>query len=115
MSDRIVVYGTLQRGSSAWHLLEPLVTGPCERVQVPGTLYDTGLGYPALRLDGGGRVPAQVFRLRDPDRAWPVLDAYEGPEYERRLITLAGLPCWVYTWPGPVSDLRPLPQGWPPG
>ncbi|MEB3369205.1 gamma-glutamylcyclotransferase family protein [Saccharopolyspora mangrovi] len=115
MSDRIAVYGTLQHGSSAWHLLEPLVTGPFERVGLPGTLYDTGRGYPALRLGGDGRVPAQVFRLRDPDRAWVVLDDYEGPEYERRLVTTAGEPCWVYTWPGPVHDLRPLPHGWPPG
>lgn len=115
MSDRIAVYGTLQRGSTAWHLLEPLVTGPFERVELPGTLYDTGRGHPALRLDGIGRAPAQLFRLRDPERAWPVLDDYEGPEYERRLLTLAEVVCWIYAWPGPVTDLQPLPRGWPPG
>ncbi|WP_158628571.1 gamma-glutamylcyclotransferase family protein [Saccharopolyspora rhizosphaerae] len=114
MSDRIAVYGTLQHGSAAWHLLEPLVTGPSERVELPGTLYDTGRGYPALRLDGGGRVPAQVFRLRDPTRAWPLLDHYEGPDYERHLITVAGGSCWVYSWPGPTTGFRPLPRGWPP-
>lgn len=113
MSDRIAVYGTLQRGSNAWHLLEPLVTGPPERVQLPGTLYDTGRGYPALRLGGTGLVPAQAFRLRDAESAWPVLDAYEGPQYERHVITVGGLPCWVYTWTGPVSAMQPLPHGWP--
>ncbi|MCI2424220.1 gamma-glutamylcyclotransferase [Saccharopolyspora sp. K220] len=112
MSDRIAVYGTLLPGAAAWHLLSPLVVGPPEPTWLPGALYDTANGYPALKLDADSRVPAQVFRLRDPDRALPVLDEYEGPEYERRRIRLDGQPCWVYVWLGPVSGMRPLPDGW---
>ncbi|MBB5157711.1 gamma-glutamylcyclotransferase family protein [Saccharopolyspora phatthalungensis] len=115
MSDRIAVYGTLQSGAAAWQLLAPLVIGPAEPASLPGALYDTECGYPALKLDGVSRVPAQVFRLRDPDRALPVLDEYEGPEYERRRIELDGGACWVYVWLGPVTGMRPLPHGWPVG
>lgn len=111
--DRIAVYGTLMRGASAWHLLEPLV-GTQERSAVlPGTLYDTGCGYPALVLGEGPGVPAQVFRLNDPVKALVVLDRYEGPEYERLSLELGdGQSCWVYAWCRSVEAMRPLPGGW---
>jgi gamma-glutamylcyclotransferase (GGCT)/AIG2-like uncharacterized protein YtfP len=113
VSDRIAVYGTLQRGAAAWRLLAPMVLGPAEPTWLPGALYDTANGYPALKLDPESRVPAQVFVLRDPSSALPVLDEYEGPEYERHRIDLDGRPCWVYVWLGPVTGMRPLPHGWP--
>ncbi|PKW15771.1 gamma-glutamylcyclotransferase [Saccharopolyspora spinosa] len=112
VSDRIAVYGTLQHGATAWQLLAPLVVGPAVPTWLPGALYDTANGYPALKLGEDSRVPAQVFRLRDPQRAWPVLDEYEGPEYERCRIELDGEPCWVYAWRGPVTGMSPLPHGW---
>ncbi|GAA4831462.1 gamma-glutamylcyclotransferase family protein [Saccharopolyspora rosea] len=109
--DRIAVYGTLRHGRAAWELLRPLVVGPPEPVRLAGALYDTGSGYPALKLDGSGRVPAEVFRLADPGRALPLLDDYEGPEYDRLVVDLRG-PCWVYVWRGPVTGMRRLPAGW---
>ncbi|GAA0503412.1 hypothetical protein GCM10011581_26490 [Saccharopolyspora subtropica] len=113
MPDRIAVYGTLRAGAAAWHLLAPHVTGPGEATWLPGKLYDTGHGYPALKLGGDSRVPVEVFRLRDPATALPLLDEYEGPEYERRSVPLGGRPCWVYLWLGPVDGMRPLHRGWP--
>jgi gamma-glutamylcyclotransferase (GGCT)/AIG2-like uncharacterized protein YtfP len=108
--DRVAVYGTLQRGASAWHLMEPLVAEQEESTVLPGTLYDTSLGYPALRLDEGPGVPAQVFRLRDPARALEALDDYEGPEYRRLVVELdRGRPCWVYEWCCSVQGMRRLP------
>lgn len=111
---RIAVYGTLMRGGSAWHLLETLVTGAGINTTLPGTLYDTACGYPALRLEPGtAGTPAQVFQLRDAGTALSVLDAYEGPQYDRIAIMLDdGEPCWVYSWRGPVDHLKPLPDGW---
>lgn len=119
----IAVYGTLLPGGSAWHLLEPLVAESGGTISLPGTLYDTGSGYPALVLDdraraegkanGSGSVPAQLFRLADPVASIPVLDRYEGPEYSRLRLEVADHPaCWVYEWTESVAGMRPLPGGW---
>lgn len=111
--DSVAVYGTLQRGASAWHLLEPLVVGYEQPTILPGSLYDTGKGYPALVPGEGPGVPAQVFQLREPASALPVLDRYEGPEYERVPMRLdSGTACWVYVWLSSVTGLRLLPNGW---
>lgn len=41
----------------------------------------------------------EVFRLSSPSKVWPVLDAYEAPDYQRAIITarLADGRC-VNTW-----------------
>ncbi|PRW63988.1 gamma-glutamylcyclotransferase family protein [Actinopolyspora mortivallis] len=118
---RIAVYGTLRSDSSAADLLRPLVGARERDVLLPGVLYDTGHGYPALVLDAsrhgrppGRGVPAEVYRLHDPATALPILDDYEGPEYERRVLRLApDRPCWVYLWRAPVTGMTELPGGWP--
>lgn len=107
------MYGTLQRGASAWHLLKPLIAEQEGTTVLPGTLYDTARGYPALVLGEGSGVSAQVFRLRDPASALPILDDYEGSEYDRLRIRLDdGTCCWVYAWRGSAGSMRPLPRGW---
>ena len=113
----LAVYGTLQQHGTAWPRLRPLVTGEPESITLPGTLYDTGRGYPALLLDGGPGVPAQLFALRDPATALPVIDDYEGPEYERAVLHLSAATCsptrfWVYTWIASTAGLSRLPSGW---
>lgn len=117
--ELLAVYGTLQRHEPAWPLLQPLVTGEPESITLPGTLYDTGKGYPALLLDDGPGVPAQLFALRAPATALPVLDEYEGPEYERAVLGPHGAArcCsrtrfWVYTWIASTVGMTPLPAGW---
>lgn len=113
----LAVYGTLQQHETAWPLLRPLVIDEPEPITLPGTLYDTGQGYPALLLDGGTGVPAQLFTLRDPAAGLPVIDEYEGPEYEREVLHLSGTTCsstrfWVYTWIASTAGLSRLPFGW---
>jgi gamma-glutamylcyclotransferase (GGCT)/AIG2-like uncharacterized protein YtfP len=109
VTDRLFVYGTLQPGASAWHLLEPLAAGTPRPAELPGVLYDTGRGYPALRLGNGSAVSGWVVELRQPaDTVLSIVDSYEGDEYERVMVTLAdGVECWTYVWIAGFDGLRP--------
>ncbi|ASU78727.1 gamma-glutamylcyclotransferase [Actinopolyspora erythraea] len=115
---RVAVYGTLRSGCSAGELMAPLVTVREDDTVLAGRLYDTGRGYPAFLPgeppdDGARGVPAEVYVLRQPERALPVLDRYEGPDYARRVFTLRdGRRCWVYVWTRPVTGMAELPWGW---
>jgi gamma-glutamylcyclotransferase (GGCT)/AIG2-like uncharacterized protein YtfP len=111
--DRVFVYGTLQPGQPAWRLIEPELAGHPVPATIGGTLYDTGLGYPALRLGEGPGVPGHVLGLASPRRALPALDRYEGEEYRRVRTTLPdGQICWTYLWTEPVHGLTVLRGGW---
>jgi gamma-glutamylcyclotransferase (GGCT)/AIG2-like uncharacterized protein YtfP len=112
--DRLFVYGTLQPDRSHWHLLKNHVEGRPEAVTLPGTLLDTGLGYPAFRPGGDGPgVPGHVVRLRSPESAFPVLDEYEGLEYRRvRVVLPDGKISWTYLWTAGVDGMSVLPAGW---
>ncbi|GAA2825011.1 gamma-glutamylcyclotransferase family protein [Crossiella cryophila] len=113
--DRVFVYGTLQPGGSAWSLAAPLVGGTPRRVRVPGTLYDTGEGWPGLRIDPAGEVPGWLLPLADPVAALPVLDEYEGTEYRRIRLALAdGTVCWTYVFTAATDGFRVVPC-WPAG
>lgn len=61
---RLFVYGTLQPGASHWGMLR--ATGRPRPARLPGTLFDTGLGYPALRLGAGPGVPGLAGRTGRP-------------------------------------------------
>ena len=111
--DRLFVYGTLQPGMGAWRLVEPFVTGDPVAASLPGTLHDTGRGYPALRPGDGPGVPGHLLRLERPEEALPVLDEYEGDEYRRVRVALPdGRVCWTYVWTAAVGDMPVLPGGW---
>ncbi|GAA4536211.1 gamma-glutamylcyclotransferase family protein [Pseudonocardia xishanensis] len=104
--DRLFVYGTLQPGERAWHLLEPLVSAVAP-ARARGSLLDTGLGFPAL-LPGADPVPGHVVTLRDPAATFPALDEYEGPEYTRRRIPVEGRACWTYVWIDRTDGFSPI-------
>ncbi|NHD16834.1 MULTISPECIES: gamma-glutamylcyclotransferase family protein [unclassified Actinopolyspora] len=121
--EHIAVYGTLRSNGSASGLLAELVAAREGDTTLPGVLYDTGRGYPAFVLErfpprpsrepAERGVPAEVYRLRDPRSALPVLDDYEGPEYERLVLDLdAERSCWVYVWRPPVEGMRRIFGGW---
>ncbi|MCK2238038.1 MULTISPECIES: gamma-glutamylcyclotransferase [unclassified Crossiella] len=113
--DRVFVYGTLQPGCSAWSLAAPWVSGTPRRASVPGTLYDTGEGWPGLLAGTDGEVPGWLLPLADPVAALPVLDEYEGAEYRRIRITLAdGTVCWTYVFTAATDGFRVVPS-WPAG
>lgn len=112
----LFAYGLLQPGQSDWHRVEPHRAGPTFPARAAGTVYDTGHGYPALRLDGGPGAPGAVVPLRDPAALLPQLDAFEGPSYQRVRIVLPadGTACWAYACLRSTAAMRPLPGGWPP-
>jgi gamma-glutamylcyclotransferase (GGCT)/AIG2-like uncharacterized protein YtfP len=109
VTERLFVYGTLQPGASHWRLLEPLVVGTPKRATLPGALYDTGHGYPALSLDDGPGVPGWIVEL---SADWSVLDAYEGPEYQRVRVRVDGVECWTYVWIDGFEGMRLLEGAW---
>jgi gamma-glutamylcyclotransferase (GGCT)/AIG2-like uncharacterized protein YtfP len=110
---RVFVYGTLQPRTSDWWRLEPHATSAHE-ARIPGVLFDTGLGYPALRLDNEGPgVSGWVVELAEPARALSELDEYEGTEYRRtRVVLPGGLLCWTYVWVNSIEGLRKLAAPW---
>jgi gamma-glutamylcyclotransferase (GGCT)/AIG2-like uncharacterized protein YtfP len=109
---RVFVYGTLQPHASDWWRLEPHATGTHE-ARLPGALYDTGLGYPALQLGDGPGVSGWVVDLAEPARALSELDEYEGDEYARIRVALpGGSLSWTYVWVGSVAGLRMLTAPW---
>ncbi|SDD29095.1 gamma-glutamylcyclotransferase family protein [Actinokineospora iranica] len=108
----LFVYGTLQPRASAWHLLAPHVAGEPRRARLGGTLFDTGFGYPALRLGAGPGVSGWTVPLRD-GAALAALDEYEGEEYVRvRVVTAGGDVCWTYVWVAPVTGMAALTDPW---
>jgi gamma-glutamylcyclotransferase (GGCT)/AIG2-like uncharacterized protein YtfP len=110
--ELLFVYGTLQPGASAWHLMEPHVV-ESEETHLPGTLFDTGQGYPALRPGAGLGVPGFVLRLKSPEEALPLLDEYEGEDYRRvRVVLPDGRIAWTYLWTAAVQGMSVLPNGW---
>ena len=111
----LFTYGLLQAGQPSWGLVAGHATGPARRATASGAVFDTGQGYPALVPGSSGEARGQVVPLRDPASLFPVLDAYEGPDYTRiRLVLPAdGTVCWAYAWRGPTGGLTPLPAGWP--
>jgi gamma-glutamylcyclotransferase (GGCT)/AIG2-like uncharacterized protein YtfP len=111
---RLFVYGTLMPGEENWDLLSPLATADApEPATATGALYRTPYGWPAAVLDDAARtaVPGLVVTLRDPGRALPVLDEFEGTGrglFERRVITTSAGRCWAYHWPGPTASFQAI-------
>jgi gamma-glutamylcyclotransferase (GGCT)/AIG2-like uncharacterized protein YtfP len=111
--DGVFVYGTLRPGGSAWPVAKPWCVGEPVPAELSGTLYDTGLGWPALRFTGTGQVPGWLLRLRSPSAAFAALDEYEGSEYRRVRVVLAdGTLCWTYEWSAPTDGMPAMTRGW---
>jgi gamma-glutamylcyclotransferase (GGCT)/AIG2-like uncharacterized protein YtfP len=81
---------------------------------VAGTLYDTGLGYPALVLGGDRRVMGWLLGLSE--RAPTVLehlDAVEGPRYRRTAVTtLDGVRAVTYAYVGDPAGFSVMDGPW---
>lgn len=109
----LFTYGLLRPGQPAWDLVAPHASGPAVPATVAGTLLDTGRGYPAWQPDGDGVTPGRLVPLRDPAALLPVLDRFEGPDYERVRVVADGRVCWAYAWRAATAGFRPLRHGWP--
>jgi gamma-glutamylcyclotransferase (GGCT)/AIG2-like uncharacterized protein YtfP len=96
----LFAYGLLRPGQPSWSLVAPHAAGEPRPATVPGTVLDTGRGYPAWLPAGPGNTSGVVIPLRDPATLLPTLDAYEGPEYRRIRVTVPadGTVCWAYAW-----------------
>jgi gamma-glutamylcyclotransferase (GGCT)/AIG2-like uncharacterized protein YtfP len=89
-SHTLAVYGTLAPGRPNHHVVAPL-GGEWTDGLIEGDLLPMGwgadLGYPGFRpRDGGDAVAVQVLTAPLLATAWPTLDRFEGPGYERILV-----------------------------
>ncbi len=77
----LFVYGTLRRGFPRHRFLEELETSFVGKGSVQGDLLDLG-AFPGARasLQADARVAGEVYQLRNPARAFEVLDEVEGLE-----------------------------------
>ena len=89
-SHTLAVYGTLAPGQPNHHVVAPL-GGEWAEGLIEGDLLPVGwgaaLGYPGFRPRvGGDAVAVQVLSAPLLASAWPDLDRFEGPGYERILV-----------------------------
>lgn len=87
------MYGTLAPGRENYHWLSDLA-GEWSEGWVRGALHQTGWGatrgYPALGWNPDAvRVPVWVLSSPELPGKWAELDAFEGPDYLRGLITVS--------------------------
>ena len=89
-SHTLAVYGTLAPGQPNHHVVAPL-GGEWTDGLIEGDLLPEGwaadLGYPGFgpRV-GGAAVAVQVLTAPSLATAWPTLDRFEGPGYQRILV-----------------------------
>jgi gamma-glutamylcyclotransferase (GGCT)/AIG2-like uncharacterized protein YtfP len=109
----LFVYGTLMPGRLRW----PLIADDVVRQRpsaIPGILYDTGHGYPALVVGGDRRVPGWLLELSE--RAPTVLeelDVVEGPHYRRTdVTTVDGVRALTYAYIGDPAGFTVLDGPW---
>ncbi|WBY01302.1 gamma-glutamylcyclotransferase [Ramlibacter tataouinensis] len=91
MIDRLFVYGTLAPGRSNAHVLAD-VAGTWEPATVRGRLLPQGwgaaAGWPGIIPDPrAGEVRGLVFSSPALRADWPRLDEFEGPGYQRVLVS----------------------------
>jgi gamma-glutamylcyclotransferase (GGCT)/AIG2-like uncharacterized protein YtfP len=103
--EHLFVYGTLRRGSNnKFARLLADRAGFVGTARVAGLLYDFG-SYPgAVRSDQPDHwVYGEVHSFDDPE-ILPVLDEYEGMEFERGMVTTSDTAeCWIYWYVGPAK------------
>lgn len=111
----LFTYGLLQPGQVSWSLVAPHLAGAPRPARLDGQVRDTGRGYPAWLPETPGSTPGSVVPLRDPAGLLPILDEYEGPDYERIRVTVPqdGTICWAYAWRSSADGFHHLPHGWP--
>lgn len=118
-ATHLFVYGTLRPGELRWPFLAPFVVDEGHADSVLGTLFDTGLGYPAARFEPDGTtISGRTYGLRHTslERALAELDRVEGAVrglYQRVLvITAAGVRAWAYQFGSdPHIVLEPIVGG----
>jgi len=91
VTQRLFVYGTLAPGRPNDHVLAE-VAGEWQPATVRGTLvqegWGAGMGFPAITLsEDATEVSGFLFVSAHLEEHWARLDAFEGEEYERVVVT----------------------------
>ena len=114
--ERLFVYGTLRPGDCRWELLEPYVSDSGIGDTVAGTLYDTGLDYPAAVFGGSTLIRGIHFGLSEGTREEAlreldiVEDTVDGLYRRVRVVTSGGTEVWAYEY-GDGLELTVIPSG----
>jgi len=106
MTDRVFVYGTLQRGEERSRFMEGCVL--TTTFSVLGRLYHTGRGYPAAVFDSDskGMVHGELYKMQDAENKIAELDKVEGTEsglFRRVELDYGGVSFYCYE-PGTLLD-----------
>lgn len=100
----LFVYGTLRPGDVRWHHLEPFVVDDGWDDTAAGSVFDTGLDYPAAKFDRSSTIHGRTYPLlgASVDQCLELLDGVEGVvagEYRRIQITTGtGTTAWAYEY-----------------
>ena len=94
MLNLLFVYGTLRSefdnpGARLLRSRARLV----RRATVPGSIYHIG-HYPGFRPEPAGEVHGELYLLSRPEATLADLDDYEGPNFERVILSGA----WIYRY-----------------
>ena len=110
----IAAYGTLRSGESNAHFCRNAISR--RRAEIPGSLYDTGRGYPAYVPEGGTPVVVELIEISLSD--WAGVDRLEGyPRlYGRTLLEFtledgSTVPAWIYIMNRLPRFSRIIPSG----
>ena len=118
-THQLFVYGTLLPGEPRWSTLERYAETTTDAT-APGTLWDTGRGYPAAVFTatgtGAAHIPGAVIAIRA--EQWDDLIGHldrvegEGVLYRRVGIDTSAGPATSYEWLGSTDGMTRLEQGW---
>ena len=113
----VFAYGTLMKGQSRHHLLEPAEIKSVLPASLAGELLDFG-EYPALRLmsSGNSRVRGELIELGALDKVLEQIDEEEGPQFRREIVNATADSgetqfAWVYVIASEKSDAPPIRSG----
>lgn len=82
-----------------------------------GRLYDLGTFPGAVAsCSNAERVRGEIYRLREPARAFRMLDAYEDTAFRRAQVTIrradgAANRCWIYLYGRPLQRFPLIASG----
>ena len=116
--ELIFVYGSLRRAAR-----DPMYRMLDHRIEFigfgtfRGKLYDFG-SHPGVvpSPDEADCVTGEVYELHDPDKAFPILDGYEGNKYRREKHPIAledgdTVQAWIYIYIAPTENARRIESG----
>ena len=97
MQQLVFVYGTLRRGQRYHYLLRSSLFYGLHRTEPQYTMLDLG-GFPGVISNGKQAMTGEIYGITA--RVLRQLDRLEDypDQYERKLITTARGPAWIYLY-----------------